>query len=81
MSTPANPDDSTRKRGNRKRRALSERSIPFNVSMPYADLVKLEEEANRLGIDRSEVLRRALQFYYHYKESNIHEQANNKQTE
>lgn len=49
--------------------------------MPYTDLVKLEEEANRLGIDRSEVLRRALQFYYHYKESNIHEQANNKQTE
>lgn len=44
------------------------RSIPFNCSMPYSEFVKLEKEAARLGISRSKLLRKGMEFYYHYSE-------------
>ena len=57
-----------------------DRSIPFNCSMPYSDFVKLEDEAFKTGINRSELLRRALQFYYHYKQPRASEEERGEET-
>jgi|SRR5215203_3543857 len=63
-----NNNSNSRKKQQHRTISSEERSIPFNCSMPYSDLVRLESEASKLGISRSELLRRAIQLYYHYQE-------------
>jgi len=76
-SSKSNNNSNNINNGNRKQRkriAPEDRSIPFNCSMPYSDFIKLEDERTKIGVDRSEVLRRALQFYYHYKQPRASEE-------
>ncbi len=43
------------------------RAIGFNVSMPISEFLILDNQAQAEGISRSELVRKAIQYYYQYQ--------------